>query len=68
MNYVVTIAESDRGNYHIALDQEPLSPLCGTKPRQRATSVWMEKYDPIKSFYCSRCYYLQLTDGKWDGR
>lgn len=66
--YVVTVAESDRGNYHIAPDEKGLSPLCGTKPRQRVTSIRLNNFEYMKSWYCSRCYYLQTTDGRWDGR
>ena len=65
---VVTMAISDRGNYHLA-DDADLRPLCGAKPTQRAVSIPVEKFDTMRgSWYCDRCYYLNFTDGRWDGR
>ena len=70
VDYITTIAVSDRGNYHLADDDDlALRPLCGAGPTQRAVSIPIEKFDPMNGrWFCSRCYYLQTTDGKWDGR
>ena len=69
MNVVTTIAVSDRGNYHIALnDPDDKRPLCGAKPKQRATSAPIDDFDVTLDWYCNRCYYLNQTDGRWDGR
>ena len=67
---VVTMAISDRGNYHLA-DDADLRPLCGAKPVQRITAITADEFKPWptgSSFMCERCYYLNLTDGKMDGR
>ncbi len=70
MQYVTTIAVSDRGKYHLA-DTDDLRPLCGAKPKQRTTVVPLDKFKPWPQgarWNCERCYYLKLTDGTWDGR
>ena len=67
---VVTMAISDRGNYHLA-DEADLRPLCGAKPVQRVTAIPVKVFKPPPfgaRFNCDRCYYLQRTDGRWDGR
>ena len=67
--YTTTIANSGRGNYHVADDDDlALRPLCGVKPTQRVVSIPLEKFDPMVSYFCSRCHYLRITDGRWDGR
>ena len=70
MKYVTTVAISDRGNYHIALnDPNDLRPLCGAKPEQRATGMPVEQFQITSAaWYCSRCTHLRLTEGRWDGR
>ena len=70
MTFVVTMAITDRGKYHLA-DDDDLRPLCGAKPTQRVTAITAKEFKPWPSgarFNCERCYYLRLTDGKWDGR
>ncbi len=64
----VTIAVSDRGNYHLAHD---LKPLCGAKPTQRPTEIPADEFKawPFGARYnCGRCYWLRSTNGRWDGR
>lgn len=69
MQYVTTIAISDRGNFHIALnDPDDLRPLCGAKPKQRTTAIQLIDFDHMQTWYCNRCYWLRATEGSWDGR
>jgi hypothetical protein len=62
MQYAITIAESNRGSYHVS-DGDSLIPVCGAKATQRDTAFGYHQtarqtYDEFDgmNFRCEKCW------------